>query len=168
MAASGAEQHQRPCFLAEATLGRLAKWLRLLGFDTIFPAGRRMEDAAERCKKERILLTRTVRVARKCSDRPVIFIGDNDPEDQLRAVAARLGLTARDLAPFSRCLRCNRKTVPVSKDAARGKVPDYVWQTSPRFTACEGCRKIYWPGTHTERAFEQIRRLFGSMEPGKG
>jgi uncharacterized protein with PIN domain len=161
MVASGAEQPRRPCFLAEATLGKLAKWLRLLGFDTIYHAGRHLEDAVDGCGKQRIVLTRTARVARKFSDRPVIFIGDDDPEDQLRFVAVRLGLTGRELAPFSRCLQCNRKTVPVSKDAARGKVPDYVWQTAPRFTACEGCRKIYWPGTHTHRAMARIRALFG-------
>ena len=148
-------------FFAEATLGRLAKWLRLFGFDTRYHSGKKFRQAAEGCAADRIVLTRTRAVARRLAGRQVVFIGENAPEEQLRRLVARLGLTAQDLAPFSRCLRCNRKTVPVPKEAVLGKVPDYVWQTASRFTFCEKCRNVYWPGTHTERALDRIRELFG-------
>ncbi len=146
-------------FLAEATLGRLAKWLRLLGFDARYHAGGGFEEAAESCETQRIVLTRTKKTALRFTDRSVIFIDENDPEEQLRAVISQLKIAAEDLKPFSRCLRCNRETDRIPREAAKGRVPDYVFQTAARFTRCAQCGRIYWPGTHTERALERIRAL---------
>jgi uncharacterized protein with PIN domain len=160
MAAHRGQQREPDRFLVESTLGKLAKWLRLLGFDAQYHAGARFEDAAAGAGPGRILLTRTRETARRFSHRQVVLIQENDPYDQLRRVASTLGWSAEDLKPFTRCLRCNRRTTPIPRDDVRGRVPDYVWQTAPRFTTCSHCNRIFWPGTHTERALDRIRSLF--------
>ena len=160
MTAHRGQQREPDRFLVESTLGKLAKWLRLLGFDTQYTAGARFEDAAAQAGAGRILLTRTHKTARRFSHRPVLLIRENDPYDQLRQVAAALGWSAKDLKPFSRCLRCNCKTTPIARGDVCGRVPDYVWQTAPRFTTCPHCSRIFWTGTHTDRALDRIRPLF--------
>ncbi len=167
MAASGKPQSGSPRFLAESTLGKLVKWLRLMGFDTRCRSGPGLETVAAGSDPRRIVLTRTQKTARALAGRPLILIRENDPWEQVREVVARLGLEAGDLRPFSRCLRCNRPTVPAERETVRGRVPDYVYQTASRFTVCEACRKVYWPGTHTERAMDRIRLLFGARDPGR-
>ena len=160
MAVSGEGKTDEYRFFAEATLGKLAKWLRLLGFDTCYHRRAHLGEADEESLQHRILLTKTRKAAQRFADRRLVVIHEDKPEDQLREVVSALGIGPEDLKPFSRCLRCNRKTRPVSRDQVRGKVPDYVWQTAPRFTICDGCGKIYWPGSHTERAFDRLRNLF--------
>lgn len=147
-------------FWADAPLGRLAKWLRLLGFDTCYQQGGLSDEAFEKGLRGRILLTKTRQTAHRFAGRPLVFIHADRPEDQLREVVSTLGIGPDDLRPFTRCLRCNRETQPVSRQAVKGRVPDYVWQTVPRFTICDGCARIYWPGTHTDRALDWIRTLF--------
>jgi uncharacterized protein with PIN domain len=165
MAASGEPQSGSPRFLAEPTLGKLVKWLRLLGFDTRCHCGPDFQRAAAESEPQRIVLTRTRMTARALSGRPLILVREDDPWEQVREVVSGLGLQPRDLHPFSRCLLCNRPTVPAERETVRGQVPDYVWQTASRFTVCSGCRKVYWPGTHTERALDRIRSLFGASGP---
>ncbi|MGD8368914.1 MAG: Mut7-C RNAse domain-containing protein [Desulfobacterales bacterium] len=167
MAASGDPQSGPHCFLAESTLGKLAKWLRLLGFDTRYHSGPGFEKVAAVSEPQRIVLTRTQETARTLAGRPLIFIRENDPFEQVREVVTGLGLRKGDLRPFSRCLLCNRPTVPATREAVRGQVPDHVLQTASRFTVCAGCRKVYWPGTHTERAMDRIRLLFGAQAFGR-
>jgi uncharacterized protein with PIN domain len=163
---SGEPENELYRFWAEATLGKLAKWLRLLGFDTCYCPGVRMADVDEECLRHRIVLTKTRQIAERFVDRPMVHIHENRPEDQVREVVSALGLDRSDLKPFSRCLRCNQKTRPVSREQVQGNVPDYVWQTADRFTTCQGCGRIYWAGSHTERALGRIRSLFGEEGPG--
>lgn len=157
---SGEPEYELYCFWADATLGKLAKWLRLLGFDTCYGAGGGLPDESDESLRHRIVLTKARRIAERFADRPVVHVRGNRPEDQLREVISALGLDRKNLKPFSRCLRCNRKTRPISREQVQGKVPDYVWQTAHRFTTCQGCGRIYWGGSHTERAFGRIRALF--------
>lgn len=163
---SGEPENESYRFLAEATLGKLAKWLRLLGFDTCYHRGAGLDDVDQECLRHRILLTRTRRTGERFAGHPVVYIQKDRAEDQLEEVVSALALSRKDLKPFSRCLRCNRSTRPVSREKVRGKVPDYVWQTAQRFTTCEGCERIYWPGSHTDRALDRIRALFSEDSPG--
>lgn len=163
---SGEPENGSYRFWAEATLGKLAKWLRLLGFDTCYHPRARLDDGIKACAHPRILLTKTRRTAKRFAGHPMVHIHEDSPEEQLKEVVRALGLERKDLKPFSRCLQCNRKTRPVSRGQVQGKVPDYVWQTAQRFTTCNGCKRIYWSGSHTERALERIRALFPEDIPG--
>jgi uncharacterized protein with PIN domain len=146
-------------FTAEMTLGKLAKWLRILGFDTICAVnvtGEKLIDKA----RDRILLTRTKRIRNMKIEKECIFITSNHPFEQLREVILMKGIAKEDIRPFSRCIRCNTSIRRVEKNAAvRGKVPDYIWETQDTFHTCSHCRRIYWSGSHIQRSRDIINRL---------
>jgi len=145
-------------FTVEMTLGKLAKWLRILGFDTVYAAnitGERLIDTA----RGRILLTRTKRIWNMKTAKECIFITSNHPFEQLREVVLAVGIAKKDIRPFSRCIQCNTSIRLVEKNAVRGKVPDYIWETQETFYTCSHCRRIYWSGSHTQRSRNIINRL---------
>ena len=146
-------------FTAEMTLGKLAKWLRLLGFDTVYSAniaGEQLIDAA----RDRILLTRTKRIRDMKTAKERIFIVSNHPFEQLKEVVLALGIAKKDIRPFSRCVQCNASVRWVDKEAVRGKVPDFIWETHDAFHTCRHCRKIYWSGSHVQHSRDIIKKIF--------
>ena len=148
-----------PCFAVEKTLGKLATWLRLLGFDTVYeqdvPA-----DTFENIKKNRILLTRTVHVWNRHASRACVLIKPTGVFDQMREIIRVCHVLPETVRPFSRCNRCNTVIRPVEKTAVYGKVPDYVWETHDSFQICVHCEKIYWRGTHSAHIQDIIKQLF--------
>ena len=148
-------------FAVERTLGKLAKWLRLLGFDTVFENESDPGQFSDHLLPGTILLTRTeqVRDTLTASQR-LIFIESNDIEKQLRQVIDELRLEIKDIHPFSRCLICNVTNEKIEKDRIYGQVPDYVWENNTVFQSCPKCKKIYWPGSHFERSMEKIINIF--------
>jgi len=147
-------------FLADAMVGRLAKWLRALGFDTLYyrdgdDAGLLATAAAE----GRVLLTRDTRLSRASLPAGSLLIQSDRVEDQIREV-----LRAYDLRPEgsgTRCLRCNTPLAPLSREAAVGRVPDFILTRHVTFRTCPACRRVYWPGTHRTRMAEVLARLCG-------
>lgn len=148
-----------PCFAADKTLGRLAKWLRLLGFDTLFESERADEKFIDTLEKDRILLTRAQRIRQKYADRKLIFVESDHFQQQLNQVFQELGIKAEQTRPFSRCLQCNVPIVSVEKSALWGRVPDYIFETHDHFNQCPNCDRIFWPGSHTRRSLGKIRHL---------
>ncbi len=157
-----ASLRRAPAFAVEHTLGRLGKWLRLLGFDALFETECPPGGFITRCGTGRTLLTRTRRVAQAHAALHPVFIRSNDPFVQVAEVVHALGLTGGDFRPFSRCLRCNVPIEVLAREAARGAVPDYVWETQPSFSGCPRCRRVYWRGTHTARSLERIELLLSA------
>lgn len=145
-------------FATEKTLGKLSKWLRILGFDTRSEADG--EDLAAAGETGRIVLTRTRRRLERLGRERCLFIGSNNPFDQLKEVIGALGLKPDDVRLFTRCLICNDPTEPIEKNAVCDRVPDYVWESCNRFWQCRRCRKIYWSGSHRQRAGQKIADLF--------
>lgn len=142
-------------------LGRLATWLRLLGYDTLYCADVNDAELARRARVEhRVLLTRDVELTRRRGVR-AILIESEQVEAQIRQVFHVLGLTAREA--FSRCAVCNCVLEDMSKDEARGKVPPYVFHTQDRFRQCPQCARIYWRGTHWARILGYIEDLRESV-----
>jgi uncharacterized protein with PIN domain len=146
-----------PAFAAENTLGRLATWLRLLGFDTILAAHLPRASWTEGFGPGRIRLTRVRRLAEK---EAAVFIAANAPVDQLRELIACKLISRDEIKPFTRCLRCNRLIEAVARESVAGAVPDYVWRTHADFSRCPGCARVYWRGSHTRRGLERIEALF--------
>ena len=140
-----------PRFAADAALGRLAKWLRLAGFDTIYDPGLSLDTAKIHIASGRTLLTRTYSIYRAFNEGSAIHIRSDHYLEQIKEVIRAAGLEAGHLKPFSRCTRCNVPTVTVPKADVAGKVPDYVWQNTDTFRICNGCRHIYWRGSHTKK-----------------
>ncbi len=127
-------------------LGRLARWLRVLGYDTLYY--RDIDDAAlarRAIAEDRILLTRDVELARRRGLR-ILLISDDHVENQLREVVLALKLKPDEA--FSRCIDCNTPLVDFDREQARPLVPPYVFATHTRFKRCPHCGKVYWRGTH--------------------
>ena len=148
------------CFAAETTLGKLAKWLRILGFDTDYQSGVAPERFVAAAGEERILLTRTRQVRDQNTDRKLVFITANDPLEQVNQVIQAVGIGSADIRPFSRCTCCNILTRQLDRDSVQGRVPDYVWETHAEFKSCSGCGRIYWGGSHIKRSQDIIKRFF--------
>jgi uncharacterized protein with PIN domain len=147
-------------FTADGTLGKLAKWLRTLGFDTRYEPGAFSRSLFEKLESERILLTRTEKFRKMSGVHRIVFIKSNYPVEQLKQVINDVGITNEDLRPFSRCTPCNLPIIDMQKDSVVGRVPDYIWETHDAFSRCPQCERIYWPGSHTIRSMDRIEALF--------
>jgi uncharacterized protein with PIN domain len=135
-------------FLVDKPLGGLAKWLRFCGFDTgyqsLSPAkpGSLPPPAPDTC-----ILTSQAALARL--RRPdILVLAATTPMAQLKEVLRRLKISRRQLAPLSRCVRCNDLLVPISRDQVQGLVPEHVFQYQAEFYQCPRCHRLFWPGSH--------------------
>jgi len=149
-----------PIFLADAHLGGLARFLRMLGFDTLHRNA--FDDVEIRrlaAEERRIVLTRD-RELLKCREiARGCYVRALKPEKQLEEVAARYGLgpLAR---PFTLCLHCNLPLEAMDKRAAAPRVPQNVFSAHETFSYCRGCDRVYWPGSHYERMRLALKPIF--------
>jgi len=144
--------------LADGMLGRLARWLRLLGYDTAYENDADDLHLARRARAEgRILLTRDRALAARRGLR-TLLIESEVVEEQVRQVWQILG-PPPDPA-LSRCSLCNLPLQPVPRDEVADRVPPYVLRTHRAFHICPGCGRVYWAGTH----LEQMRRQMPWLE----
>jgi len=131
-------------------LGRLARELRLLGYDTLYAAAG-MEDAAiahQAHAEGRILLTRDRELLRRRHLDGILITSDQVHEQIAQLTAAGLLPQPR---PFTRCRECNTLLQPAGKEEVAGQVPPYVYATQTSFARCPTCQRIYWRGTHWHR-----------------
>ncbi len=136
-------------FIADTMLGRLARWLRILGYDTVYPGQESDQRLARLASEEnRILLTRDRELASRKGFRKLLIRSDLLSE-QLAQVREELGLSLTGRT-FSLCLICNRPLEEVDKDQAQERIPPYVLQTQKTFSRCPQCHKVYWAGTHLD------------------
>jgi len=151
-------------FIATGELGRLAKWLRILGFDTALVAPR--QDGSERreivlrsLREERVILTRSSRMSLYAGTR-LVQVKSDFVEDQVAQVLKELGLGVDTALLFSRCVVCNEPLAEVPKDSVRGDVTPYIFETQERFKRCGACGRIFWQGTHwalVQKFLQKIR-----------
>ena len=148
-------------------LGRLARWLRLLGYDTeYFPHiedGRLIRLARE---QGRMLLTRDTRLVKRRGLKDFLLLSENDTFEQLRNVIRTFNLTPRaeanelkTLPVLGRCSLCNIVLDIIPKEHAKAHVPEYVYLTSDSFKRCSKCGRFYWKGTHSEKMREKLREI---------
>ena len=152
-----------PRFACDVMLGRTARWLRLLGFDTYYDNKAEDEDLRELCLGEhRVLLTKDGALHASMPPGTSHCVSAVGPRRQLQEIAAACAL-ARFPLP-SRCSLCNGRLDTVGREEVAGRVPPYVFATQVSFQRCRLCRKIYWPGTHAagiSRLIVAIRRSCG-------
>ncbi len=142
-------------------LGKLAKWLRILGYDTLYFRTLPNDRFLALADKDRILLSRDTQLVGKVAPERLIFVEANDPKMQLRGLIRQLGLKPEPEKFFSRCIVCNGRLELVEPEDVVGKVPDYILTAHNRFSECKTCERIYWPGSHFARSRREIRRLLG-------
>jgi hypothetical protein len=153
------EPLRRTRFIADANLGGLARYLRMLGFDTLYENGYADRQLVRIAAAEgRIVLTRDRALLMHRSISRGCYVRATRPRQQLEEILARLDLH-RAIAPFSRCLRCNRELEPVAKEAVRDRLPPGSDAFYRRFWTCRGCGRIYWEGSHWRRMESLIGQL---------
>ena len=142
---------RQPAFLADAHLGGLARFLRMLGFDTLHENALSDEEIRRLAREEdRIVLTRD-RELLKCADiTRGAFVRELKAEAQLREVAARYGL-AQMARPFTRCLACNLVLAAADRREVLDRLPESVSRLHDSFVRCPGCLRVYWRGSHYAR-----------------
>ena len=143
-----------PGFIADVMVGKLARWLRVLGFDVLY-SNKYEDDEIIRIShlERRLILTRDVQLARRVPSQSLI-IESGHYKEQIQQVVRSLKLT--HFKSLSRCLECNTRLEEVDKEAAFEKVPPFVYLTQERFARCPRCDRIYWHGTHTHEMLKQI------------
>ncbi len=145
-------------FAADRMLGRLAKWLRIIGHDVAYGshlAGYGLIRTAR--KEDRLILTRD-RGIRKKGPPDYLLIESTRFREQLRQVIHAYGLDPVKNA-FTRCVECNDLLDPIPKEAVQEKVPPYVFSTQERFSVCRHCQRVYWPATHLHKMLEELKSL---------
>ena len=159
-------QPMEQTFIADCMLGKLARWLRIIGCDTeYFPAIGDAELVERGARPGRLILPRdTLLIRRRKARANHLFIHSDHFRDQLRQVVRDLSLDpfARFL---SRCIECNDQLRPIEKTKLARSIPDYVHMTHDRFSTCPSCRRIYWEGTQRERMMEELRHILESPLP---
>lgn len=147
--------------LADSMLGKLAKWLRLIGVDTVYIRDADDSDLVRLALKEdRILLTRDGPLANHRMLRGrTLFITSERTFEQLKQVVAELGIRIDHNAFFTRCIVCNSPIVAVEREWAKDKVPPYVFETQECFGFCSSCNKVFWRGTHVDHILAAIEQL---------
>jgi uncharacterized protein with PIN domain len=148
-------------FAADSMLGKLAKWLRILGYDTLYAQGWQDDEFLQLADEGRLLLSRNSRLRKRVPDEKLVFIEENDPAEQLQALIRTLHLSVDPGRFFTRCTLCNSRLQRVAGREVVGKVPDHVWSEQGSFSKCESCAKVYWPGSHMARSRKEIARLLG-------
>jgi len=139
-------------------LGRLVKWLRVLGHDVIYGQHLTGHGLIRAARVEgRLILTRDRRLKQK-QPPPYLFIESNHYRDQLRQVIKECGLKPAQ-AMFTRCIECNTVLQPKAKESAEKNVPPYVFSTQEKFSWCPKCRRIYWSATHHDRMMTELEQL---------
>lgn len=155
-----------PRFLADAMLGRLARWLRTLGLDTAYdPAVHDPELVALAAAEGRVLLTRDRLLIEQLRPERALLIIHDAPLDQLRQVVDACGVRPPD-ALFSRCPVCNGVLRPATADETATLVPEASRGLPGPVRRCPDCGRVYWEGSHTRRMRQALARaLPGWTEP---
>ncbi len=152
-------------FVADHMLGKLAKYLRFMGYDVFYPDGKMSdEDIISIAKKEgRVILTRDKELAKISGG---VYIESDDFRVQLRQVVKQFNLDMNNA--LTRCSICNAVLEEVKdKSIVKGRVPDYVYSTHSEFYICPKCGRIYWWGTHTEKIENTLRNVLEMENGGK-
>ncbi|MBI2471771.1 MAG: Mut7-C RNAse domain-containing protein [Planctomycetes bacterium] len=135
-------------FIADAMLGRLARWLRILGYDVSYESSISDNDLiAMAIRERRIILTMDRKLTERESARNFLLIKSPSYKEQLKQVITHYNIDYKT-GIFTRCLVCNILLDHVEKEKIKDKVPSYVFSTQDEFDICPQCCRIYWSGTH--------------------
>jgi hypothetical protein len=153
-----------PRFAADAMLGRLARWLRVLGYDTSHDMTLSDPVLVRRANEEgRVLVTRDRHLLRELKPVRAVEVRDDAPLEQLKAVIAELGLTPPPQL-FVRCLLCNEPLQALARDEALPLLPEGVRELPGPVRRCPRCARLYWDGSHVRR----MRAALDRALPGWG
>ena len=152
-------------FIADNNVGKLARWLRLIGYDTLLF---KQKDDGQMIKtalsEDRVILTKDTQFMKRrlvINGRlKTILIKQDDPKLQVQEVVKTLNLNYH-FKPFSLCLECNQALIARDKEEVQNLVPAHVFETQTQYTKCPACHRIYWQGTHWQAMVKKLQDLQG-------
>ncbi len=146
-------------FILTKELGRLARWLRLLGYDAAYFASDDMKPLFITAFNEsRVVITKRLRMSEIKSIK-VVYLRKDLLKDQISELRKKIRLKINDRALFTRCADCNREVYKIDRGSVRDIVPAYVYKTQKNFFQCPSCAKIFWKATHWDRAEEFVHEV---------
>jgi uncharacterized protein with PIN domain len=147
-------------FIADCMLGRLAKWLRMMGFDTTYIHGAHDDELVRLAVREdRILLTRDHLLAeRRIVRNRCIFINSSQTREQMKQIFEELSIELSGDNILTRCALCNGEIWKVSRETVTDEVPPYVYKTQNEFGRCTSCGKVYWKGSHVQHVLQALAK----------
>jgi uncharacterized protein len=150
-------------FIVDHNVGKLARWLRLMGYNSVFFTGK--DDGLmvkQALAEDRILLTRDTGIIKRrliTSGRvKAILLESEEPKRQMRQLLTALDLKAQ-ACPFTLCLEDNAPLAAASPADVKDRVPPYVFKTQTQYVECPACRRVYWRGTHWLAMLHKIDKL---------
>ena len=150
-------------FIVDNNVGKLAKWLRMMGYDTLFFGGgddSRM--VATALAEDRVMLTRDTQIMKRgavTSGRlKAVLIRSDESERQMRQVIETLNLDCQ-FGLFTICLECNQPLEERSRQQVKARVPPFVFQTQRQYMECPACGRIYWKGTHWQAMTKKLEKF---------
>ena len=152
---------ETPRFIVDNNVGKLAKWLRMIGYDTRLFDHRDDKYLIHLALIEnRIIITRDtrmmqLRVIAIGKIKALLILSDN-PNEQMRQVITELELNP-NFSVFSLCLECNQLLIMINKNQVQDKVPPYVYRSQSEYVECPNCHRIYWKGTHWQAMLERLK-----------
>ena len=147
-------------FIADRMLGKLARELRMLCYDTIYYPGEDAYRLIRLAREEgRVILTRNTKLLPKTPEDHIIRITEDRPSLQIRELLERGYISLNEETFFSRCLLCNVLLDDIPRAEAEGKVPDFIFYQQSHFFRCPQCLRIYWQGSHQENMRKRIEQL---------
>jgi uncharacterized protein with PIN domain len=153
------QERVHPRFIADVMLGRLAKWLRVAGFDVLYSNRFSDEELIAISNREgRVLLSRDTRLLIRKPVKEFIFLESQDIQMQIRQVFATMRILSLSF-PLTRCLSCNEALIETARESVRDSVPVFVYKTQMRFKSCPKCGKIFWAGTHRSSVIRTLEKL---------
>lgn len=148
-------------FIADENVGKLCKWLRILGYDVSFYSP---IDDAELIRKaaheDRTILTRDSGIPKWNMAKNCLLLESSSPFEQLKQVVEHFDLSVSKRKIFTRCIECNVPVVEASKPDLKSKIPPYVYKTHDKFAQCPSCKKVYWGGSHYDDVLRRLTDIF--------
>ncbi|MBE9512875.1 MAG: Mut7-C RNAse domain-containing protein [Chloroflexi bacterium] len=171
MTTPGGRPINNPKFIVDHNVGKLARWLRMMGYDTLFFSGSNDSYMVAMAQNEdRIILTKDTQIMKRrlvtSGQIKTVFIQSDEPELQILQVIDTLNLDTK-FKPFTICLECNQPLLERSKPQVKDLVPPYVFQTQSQYMECPNCHRIYWRGTHWQAMTKKLRRFTKGSEENK-
>ncbi|MFH1031282.1 MAG: Mut7-C RNAse domain-containing protein [Chloroflexota bacterium] len=150
-------------FIADNNVGQLDRWLRMMGYDTLFFDGSDDRDMVEAALTEdRIILTRDTQLMKRgliASGRvKAVLIKSDRPELQMRQIMEELDVDT-SFKPFTLCLECNQPLEEKTREQVKELIPPYVYKTQNQYRQCPRCHRIYWRGTHWQAMTETLKKF---------
>jgi uncharacterized protein with PIN domain len=146
-------------FIVDCMLGKLAKWLKILGFDALFFSKIADDELLAIARKEdRVLLTKDTGLIQQAKDVKTLFLESEEWQNQVRQVLNYFNLWEK-VNPHTRCIECNAELKNLSRKNAKNLVSSFVFEQADSFALCPGCGRVFWRGSHFEDMEVQIQEI---------